>query len=216
MLADVTTIPSSDIDVTDRDGIPWEYPIGLLRTHVVVAIPVVRGGMRRGEISPTQPYDSENENASLSLMSSCMMPSMRMSTRRSPSLLPYWPHDQERPTNPSPPKVWSAMPNQIMCPAWPMMRDDRPHMAVKPFMINGERVGNVDTYSESNAVEVLDQLTLKIRPMRPLKVLPQSANTWSEVHYVMATHIERVPERYCDLRKWPYEMVQKPKSVPVI
>ena len=100
---------------------------------------------------------------------------------------------------------------------WPRTEDlVRPPSSGEALMLKGERVALVSAYSEALPADVLAQLHAKLKPMRPLLCLPQHADQWDKVQYVLITYTEKSRDTDYDLWKWHLEICQAPCYVPVL
>ena len=236
-LSSITSIPTQDLQITDKHGEAWTFPDGLRRSHMVMLHPVRRGGM----ISPTQAFGETDDNAVVEdrTFADDQFPPVEMAVDVNPDqdiqyqdmAYPYWPHDGEeqeqeapqndrkRPRSRSPRRAtpWDHEDNTLECFVWPRSADvPRPPTLSKPLMLKGERVAQVTAFEEASPADVLAQLHAKVKPIRPLKCLPPQAETWRKVDYVVVTFTEAVRDTYYDLRKWPLEYLRKPFFVPVL
>ena len=190
-ISEITSIPSEEMVTKDQDGNPWRFPDGMARTPIVCVHPVRRGGMR--SVSSTQPFEGNEVNDEQEGVPDQDMkdePYDSEDMEFDDTQFPHWPHDdpknvngrdEDRSRSPRRQREWSAADNLLECLVWPRAEEiHRPPLEQKPLMLKGERIALVKAYKEAKPGDVLAQLHLKLKPMRPILCLPQHADAWEK------------------------------------
>ena len=126
---------------------------------------------------------------------------------------------EREPTRP-PSQAGSSTPSDALltCSAWPVSPPPaQPDMVPRPIEDDLGAVGAVQAYPYTKAVDVVEKMISKVKPIDLVQVIPMSAYLWKDVEKIVFPPPTKViAHDPVDLRLSRWELYQRVRQVPVM
>ena len=234
-LANVMGLDPIDIVVMDPRGAEWVYPLSLQYGKVVYVEKIRRGGMQQQQeqgtrsrsVSPTLPFVgtpapaadplpvpqpgwNENENNNHVNVNTLEFEGRPVDDVDFVAMVHSPPSSARSGSSTNSERVHAEVWERTPPPAQPLA------VSKEVYELN-QYVGKVRAPPNSLVTDVLADVEQKIKPHRPIRIVPQGAQLWSDVTFLMVpARLALDTDRPYDLRMGRWEYYQFPRHVPVL